>query len=224
MICGEPGKTVSLKGQGRGIRLIISPGPPLESVIKEARKILNDASFMVRDMEIAIETGSRPLDGKAVVALLEGLVWPLSLKISRWDSEDAGSRTFLIRSGLSVEAAAPAPSVPVPAGQVLVVDRSLRSGQKVSHAGDVLVLGDVHDGAEVTAAGNICVFGRLSGVVHAGSDGDDQRFVAADSFMATQIRIGNKVSNDITPSSHGWWGRPVIVTVERGSFQITERK
>ncbi len=222
MIREESGKTVSLKGQGKGIRLIISPEPPLESVIEEADRVLRDASSMVADAEITIETGSRSIDGKTVVAFLEGLVWPLSLKVSRWDSGDAYSRVFLARSGFSVGEESPRISKPV--GQVFVVDRSLRSGQKVSYSGDVLVLGNVHDGAEVAATGNICVFGRLSGVVHAGSEGDDQRFIAADSFMATQIRIGNKVNNNIDPSGHKWWGRPVIVSVERGAFQITERK
>lgn len=218
----EPLKAISLKGQGKGIRFIISSKPPLESVLKEAKDMLDGASSMIKNTEITMVTGARPLDGEIVVKLLENIIWPYSLRVSFWETEDSVSRKFLARSGFSV--ADGTVFSPKPMTQVLVVDRSLRSGQKVSHAGDVLILGDVHDGAEVTATGNICVFGILSGVVHAGSNGDTDRFIAVDSFRASQIRIGNKVSSDIDPSEHRWWGRPVIVSLERGSFQVTERK
>lgn len=51
------------------------------------------------------------------------------------------------------------------------VSHTLRSGQRVECAGDVVVLGDVNVGAEVIAGGSVAVMGALRGLVHAGATG-----------------------------------------------------
>lgn len=218
----SPNRLVSLKGNGNGLRLIIPDGIAVDVVVREARSIILEASSMISQMGVIIDIGGRTLVESDLVYLLENLVWSESLNVVQWKTEDSTSRGLLSRAGFDLGESLTTRSRV--AHDTLVIHRSLRSGQRVSHPGDVLVLGNVHDGAEVVASGNVCVFGRLSGVVHAGSDGDDGRFITADNFNARQIRIGSKVSNDADLSDHSWWGRPVIVSVERGSFQITERK
>lgn len=218
----SPSRSVSLKGNGSALRLIIPEGIAADLVVREARSIILEASSMISQMDVIIDIGSRSLTESDLIYLLENLVWSGSLNVSHWRTDDLISRDLLSRSGISLGETSVARSNV--AYDTLVIHRSLRSGQRISHPGDVLVLGNVHDGSEVVASGNVCVFGRLSGVVHAGSDGDDGRFITADNFNARQIRIGSKVSNDADLSDHSWWGRPVIVSVERGSFQITERK
>ena len=65
---------------------------------------------------------------------------------------------------------------PAPAGgvaPVMVVDRPLRSGQRVyARGGDLIVLAVVSVGAEVIADGNIHVYGPLRGRAIAGARGD----------------------------------------------------
>jgi septum site-determining protein MinC len=73
------------------------------------------------------------------------------------------------------------------------VQRTLRSGFKVSHRGHVIVLGDVNPGAEVIAGGSIIVWGRLRGAVHAGVDGDENAVVCALEMIPTQLRIAGQV-------------------------------
>ncbi len=66
---------------------------------------------------------------------------------------------------------APAPgSAPAPA--TVLVDRPLRSGQRVYSPGDLIVLDAVSHGAEVIAAGNIHVYAALRGRALAGAHGD----------------------------------------------------
>ena len=55
------------------------------------------------------------------------------------------------------------------------VSHTLRSGQRVECEGDIVVLGDVNDGAEVIAGGSIAVMGALRGLAHAGRDGPQRR-------------------------------------------------
>lgn len=73
--------------------------------------------------------------------------------------EEAG-----LAEGGVCEAAAAAPvAVPMEAARSLTVERTLRSGQSVIHAGDVTVIGSVSSGAEVNARGSIHVLGTLHG-------------------------------------------------------------
>ena len=73
------------------------------------------------------------------------------------------------------EPAAPAPvlEVPAPARATLIVDKPLRSGQRVYAKGaDLIVLAVVSFGAEVIADGNIHVYAPLRGRALAGALGD----------------------------------------------------
>jgi septum site-determining protein MinC len=61
----------------------------------------------------------------------------------------------------------------VPGPGTLVVDKPLRSGQKVyARGGDLVVLAPVNPGAEIAADGNIHVYGTLRGKAMAGARGN----------------------------------------------------
>ncbi|PSR22078.1 MAG: septum site-determining protein MinC [Sulfobacillus acidophilus] len=75
----------------------------------------------------------------------------------------------------------------------LLVRRTLRSGQRVRYFGNVVVLGDVNPGAEITAGGDIIVMGWLRGVAHAGAGGNDRAMVSAFRLNPTQLRIGQYI-------------------------------
>ena len=103
--------------------------------------------------------------------------------------------------------------------RLLVVDRSLRSGQKVEHNGDVLVLGDVNKDAEVLAVGNIIIMGALRGIAIAGALGDEGAVVVALKMEPQQIRIGKKIaiSDDSERVSPGY---PEVARVEDGMIVL----
>jgi septum site-determining protein MinC len=59
------------------------------------------------------------------------------------------------------------------------IEKTLRAGYKVETKNHVVVMGDVNPGAEIISAGSILVWGRLSGSVHAGADGNREARVYA---------------------------------------------
>lgn len=71
---------------------------------------------------------------------------------------------------------------------------TVRSGQKISSEGHLVVQGDVNPGAELRAVGNIVVLGTLKGTVHAGSHGDRSASVSALVLTPTQIRIADVIT------------------------------
>ena len=76
----------------------------------------------------------------------------------------------------------------------LLVRRTVRSGQVVRHPGHVVVIGDVNAGAEIVAGGDVVVWGKLRGVVHAGAMGDEEAVVCALWMAPIQLRIGKHVA------------------------------
>ncbi|MFW5719174.1 MAG: septum site-determining protein MinC [Halanaerobium sp.] len=76
----------------------------------------------------------------------------------------------------------------------VIINRTLRSGQRVKHQANVVIVGDVNPGAEVIAGGDIIVFGRLRGVVHAGAGGSKASQVAALKLNPTQLRIASLIA------------------------------
>ncbi|HUH97429.1 MAG TPA: septum site-determining protein MinC [Anaerolineales bacterium] len=77
----------------------------------------------------------------------------------------------------------------------LFINKTLRSGTRIEFPGHVVVLGDVNPGAEIVAEGNIIIWGRLRGAVHAGAKGDEGTKVCALDFAPMQLRIVEQVVN-----------------------------
>lgn len=102
--------------------------------------------------------------------------------------------------------------------EAVFLQRTLRSGHKVKHPGHIVVLGDVNPGAELVAGGNIIVWGKLRGMVHAGAMGDTEAVVCSLDLSPTQLRIADKIS--VSPPRKGK-ARPEIAQLEDG--QVTAR-
>ena len=78
--------------------------------------------------------------------------------------------------------------------EAVLVHRTLRSGHNINYFGHVIVVGDVNPGAEIVAGGNIVVWGRLRGTVHAGADGNKNAIICALNLTPTQLRIADQIS------------------------------
>ncbi len=76
----------------------------------------------------------------------------------------------------------------------LLLNRTLRSGTRVEFSRHVIVLGDVNPGAEIVAEGNVLVWGKLRGAVHAGSNGDITAVVCALDLLPTRLQIAGETT------------------------------
>ena len=84
---------------------------------------------------------------------------------------------------------------------VLWVERTIRSGTRIEHPGNVVVMGDVNPGAEIVAGGNILVWGRLRGSVHAGDGSRAEASQNSDAYICalemnpTRLQIASEIAN-----------------------------
>lgn len=85
--------------------------------------------------------------------------------------------------------------------EAVLVRRTLRSGFSLQYSGHVVVIGDVNPGGEIIAGGDVVVWGRLRGMVHAGAEGNEEAVVCAMDLAPTQLRIAGHIST--TPKRRG---------------------
>jgi septum site-determining protein MinC len=91
----------------------------------------------------------------------------------------------------------------------------------IHNVGNVVILGDVNPGAEITATGDIIVLGRLGGLAHAGVGGDEDVVVLANNIEATQVRIASHIMMDVPSGRGSGSGRnPNIALVKGGTIVL----
>jgi septum site-determining protein MinC len=94
----------------------------------------------------------------------------------------------------------------------LFLNRTLRSGTRIEFAGHVVVFGDVNPGAEIVAEGNVLIWGRLRGMVHAGSKGNRKAVICALDLSPTQLRIAEEVAAALKPQENP---RPEVARINK---------
>jgi len=105
--------------------------------------------------------------------------------------------------------------VPAPAVPTLVVDKPLRSGQRVyARGGDLVVLAVVSFGAEVIADGNIHVYAPLRGRAIAGARGNTEARIFSTCLEAQLVAIAGIYRTTETPLPADVLGQPAQVWLE----------
>jgi len=80
--------------------------------------------------------------------------------------------------------------------EFLIVRKILRSGQSIEFHGNVILIGDVNEGAEIKVGGSLFVFGILRGNVTAGLETGKDAIVVATSLKPKRLQIGNFILNE----------------------------
>ncbi|MEP6969968.1 MAG: septum site-determining protein MinC [Betaproteobacteria bacterium] len=115
-----------------------------------------------------------------------------------------------------------------PAGRpapTMVIDRPLRSGQRVyARGGDLVVLGVVSHGAEVIADGNIHVYGPLRGRAIAGANGDVEARIFAVAMEPELISIAGTYRTTDKPLADEVRGKPAQARLDGEKMLIEPLK
>jgi septum site-determining protein MinC len=194
-------ETIKLRGDRQGLRLLLSEEVTFDALLPALEEQLRRGEGFFRGSDLMVDIGSRELTVEQVrglAALLEE--WGVELRAigtadrkSRGAIRGAGLRSVSSAAVASAPAREPA-TPPAAPGDALFITRTVRSGQSVRHHSHVVVLGDVNPGAEVIAAGDVVVWGRLRGVVHAGAIGDEEAIVCSLELSPMQLRIAGLAS------------------------------
>jgi len=80
--------------------------------------------------------------------------------------------------------------------EFLIVRKILRSGQSIEFHGNVILIGDVNEGAEIKVGGSLFVFGILRGNVIAGLETRKDAIVVATNLKPERLQIGDYILNE----------------------------
>ena len=204
------GQSLTIKGIRDGL-LIHLGDEAYTAALANLTAELDQKQDFWRGSRVVLEVGERPLQHEQLADIQElcarrGLaLWAVlaDTEDTRAVARDLGLATRLPGSQTDLDGNvlphAPAvDSVPGPPSTVgpggMLLKETLRSGRSVYHEGHVIVIGDVNPGAEIIAGGDVIVWGRLRGLVHAGALGDRTAVICALELSPTQLRIADAIA------------------------------
>ena len=194
---------VTFKGTRDGLAVTLGEGA-WHDVLNELTTQLNrpSAQSFFQGARVFLETGERALDVLQIEELI-ALLAQHQMVLTAVNGETRTQEAFdQARAPMPAPPEALAeesgePPMPIAAPNethALLVQRTVRSGQNIKYAGTIVVVGDVNPGAQIVAEGDVIVWGKLRGVVHAGAAGDEDAMVGALILAPTQLRIGKQIA------------------------------
>lgn len=193
---------VQIKGIRDGLLATFSDAPWEDQRIALIAQIDERPAFF-QGARLAIDVGSQILKVNDLVDLRDHLS---ERNVSLWavigESPTTEHTSQLL--GLATRISKPRPEEQKHAEAItedtaLFINKTLRSGKRVEFPGHVVVMGDVNAGAEIVAEGNVIVWGRVRGMIHAGANGNRSATICALDLSATQLRIADEVSAMLKP-------------------------
>jgi len=209
---------VQIKGIRDGLLITLGDGswPELQAALL---KHIDERSNFFKGARVALDVGNQILHAVEMGGLRDQLS---DRGVNLWAvlSNSPTTVQSAQNMGLATRLSAPKPDRKVRSmetalsgDEAVLVQRTLRSGFKISYQGHVVVIGDVNPGAEIIAGGNVVVWGKLRGMVHAGAEGNENAIVCALDLAPTQLRISDYIST--APKRKGK-SQPEIASVKEG--------
>jgi len=214
---------VNIKGTSDGLVVDIGAGD-WDGLLAELSALLEQTASFFKGGRVALRVGPRQLSADQLERI-GGLLEQHQMSLWAVFSDSEETRQAVASLGLETALVPAAPADRGPAGHLegagsgeasqaeedaVLVRRTLRSGQALRYAGHVVVIGDVNPGAEIFAGGDVVVWGRLRGTVHAGASGDDRAVVCALALAPTQLRIGRYIARSPGNETDGQHAKVIL--------------
>ena len=195
-----------LKGISEGILIEIAD---LDKDIKELREKLENKKFFSGDVDFIIKSKDKKYY-KDIMKVVEE--YGHSLYMIRSEDTKIEEKQFeSVNKNKDKEE------------KVTVLKKTLRSGQRFDFDGTVILMGDLNAGAELFADGDVYIFGRARGVVHAGKSGDRTREIVALSLEINHIRIADLFAKSDDHKDEGLVAERAYIG-ESGVIEVHEYK
>jgi len=201
------GAAIQIKGIREGLLIVLGEGDWEDVRTRFLEEVDEQAAFL-KGARLAVDVGNHTIKAVEMGSLRDALsdcglsLWAV---ISTSATTEVTAQTLGLATRLNKPRqdrdASPLDTTVQSGEQAVLVHRTLRSGFSLHYDGHVVIIGDVNPGAEIIASGDVIVWGRLRGMVHAGAGGNDGAIVCALDLAPTQLRIAGQIA--ITPQRRG---------------------
>lgn len=194
---------VQIKGIRDGLLATFADAPWEEQRAALVTQI-DERSAFFQGARLALDVGTQVLKVNDLVDLRDQLS---ERNVTLWAvvSESPMTEQTAQLLGLATRISKPRPEETrhvleaVSSDTALFITRTIRSGTRIEYPGHIVIVGDVNPGAEIVAEGNVIVWGRVRGMIHAGAKGDRSAFICALDLSANQLRIADEASAMLKP-------------------------
>lgn len=176
--------SVVIKGSKAGMTVILSPELPFEELIEDIGKKFRESARFWGSAQMTLTLEGRELTPVEELKVVDAITANSQLEILCLLDTDA-NRIARCEKALTERLM----ELSGRTGQFY--RGSLNRGDVIESEASIVVIGDVHHGARVTAKGNIIVLGLLGGTVHAGAAGNRDAVVAAFGMSPLQLTIAS---------------------------------
>ena len=217
---------IAIKGTRNGLLLTLEPETPFSELLNALSHRLSEAPGFFRGGSLALDTRRRDLRINERTQLEELLAnYQMSvtsleqtLKAKQEVPEIVLTPAITIESQSEQVPAQVERLDPRDSDDTLFLRRTIRSGQAIRHASNIVILGDVNPGAEIVASGDIIVWGALRGMVHAGYPNNESAIVCSLSLAPVQLRIAHLLSRP--PEGYQVQAQPEFATIKSGQIVV----
>jgi septum site-determining protein MinC len=230
---------IAIKGTRNGLLLTLEPETSFSELLNALSHRLSEAPGFFWGASLALDTRRRDLRisertqleellanyQMSVTSLEKTLVAKqhdpevISSNVGSEPSIDVSNETTITAEILSEQTQVQIDRLdPRDSDDTLFLRRTIRSGQAIQHASNVVILGDVNPGAEIVAGGDILVWGVLRGMVHAGYPNNGNAIVCALVLAPVQLRIAHLLSRP--PDGYQVQARPEFATIKNGQIVV----
>ena len=223
---------IGIKGIREGLLITVPDRGSFADLLALLRAELSQKRAFLQGSQVALQVGYRKLnktDLQALQALFEQNQLELWAVLAEEPAVREAARELVLATRLSgsqtdlngnfllqsVEQET-AVSADIPSQGGLILKETLRSGRSIYHEGHVVIIGDVNPGAEIVASGDVIVWGRLRGLVHAGALGDETAVICALELTPTQLRIADQIA--ISPDEKRGKAIPEQAAIRNGQI------
>jgi len=226
---GQRSAVLRVIGRGLQAEIVLDDKLPFPELERGIRSYMARNPRWFEGANVTLNVGRRVLSIKEVTQIKEIMEREFKLTISGlWCGpeilETLISNNVQLPVEVITERERPAAYGDMDWQETMLFKGTCRSGTTIHNNGNLVILGDVNPGAEVTAAGDILVFGRLSGLAHAGVEGNIKATILATSIDAHQVRIGPYIrfegAENGAPVGTRPSGIPSLVRVESGQIVL----
>lgn len=232
--------SVAIKGTRRGLAIVLKPGAAFEEIrsgllekIERKKEFFRGARYYLWTTEALTPAETAELDEicqryglvRADTEIQTSPRTGQTPTVTVPTSTAAQSRTPLQQASSTESKPQLAHLVPVRGigpdeekDKCAMVCRHVRSGDYIEHPHHIVVLGDVHPGAEIRAGGSVVVMGKIEGTVRAGQQNPLRSFVLALGFGRAQVWIGKFVLHLETDREED---RPLIARLAGRRITVT---
>ncbi|MCI8662678.1 MAG: septum site-determining protein MinC [Hungatella sp.] len=208
--------TVVIKSNKSGMTVILAPEVPFEQLLRDIAVKFEDSTRFWGAVQMTLTLAGRPLTPEQEFQIANVIMDHSQIEIVCLVDLDS-NRTKRCEKALNEKL------MELSAATGQFYRGCLKKGESLESEASIVIIGDVEQGARVTARGNVVVLGELKGTVVAGAAGNELAVIVALTMAPYQLKIAN-LSTKINEKGRRMGRGPMTVAIEQGEICVTPIK